>query len=181
MHSHLEDVSMQIAHATAELRAAVAAIPADLRRHRPAPDRWSAAEIVEHLALVARMFTTRLAPPIAAAREAGLGSEQAPRQPLPAPTAEAMANRATPRSAPDRARPGGTMDDAEAMDALERAHAEFLALLASADGLALSTVTYTHAVFGTLDVYQWGELLARHEHRHVEQVRDLAGQLTAAR
>lgn len=179
MHPHVEHVATLIHDTTAELGAAVAAIPSDLRRTRPVPDRWSAAEIVEHLALVSRMFTARLAPPIAAARAAGLGDENAARHPVPAPMADAMANRGAPRPAPERARPGGAMDDVEAMAALERAHAEFLDLLISVDGRALSAVTYTHAVFGTLDVYQWGELLARHERRHIEQVRELAAQLAS--
>jgi hypothetical protein len=180
MHRHLQEVAAGIERSTSELRAAVAAVPPDLRRRKPAPERWSTAEIVEHLALVCTLFTSRLSGPLAAAREAGLGPEQGILRPVPERIAAAMANRRSTRPAPDPARPTGTIDDATAMAALERAHRTFLDLLESADGLALSSVTYDHPFFGTLDIYQWGELLARHELRHVDQIREIAEQFAAS-
>ncbi len=35
-----------------QLRRTVEAVPVALRSRRPAPDRWSAAEVVDHIAIV---------------------------------------------------------------------------------------------------------------------------------
>src|SRR5262245_20144008 len=50
------------------LRAAYEAVPADRRGVRPAPDRWSPAENVHHLAIVERRLAQRLAALIEQAR-----------------------------------------------------------------------------------------------------------------
>ena len=49
----------------------------------------------------------------------------------------------------------------------------------SADGRALSGVIHEHPFFGPLNVYQWVELIAAHEMRHVAQVREAAMALDA--
>jgi hypothetical protein len=91
-----------------------------------------------------------------------------------------MANRTVPRSAPDQVKPTGGMDAADALAASRRAQAAFRAMLIEADGLALSTVTYDHPFFGTLNIYQWAEMMAGHERRHAEQIREVTEQLRAA-
>ena len=55
----------------------------------------------------------------------------------------------------------------------------FRAAVLSADGLALSGVIHDHPFFGPLNVYQWVELIAAHEMRHVAQMREAAAQLMA--
>ena len=60
-----------------------------------------------------------------------------------------------------------------------KARETFRAAVLSADGLALSGVIHDHPFFGPLNVYQWVELIAAHEMRHVAQVREAAAQLTA--
>jgi hypothetical protein len=47
------------------------------------------------------------------------------------------------------------------------------AALSGADGLALSQVTLDHPFFGTLTIYQWIELMAAHEGRHTDQIREI--------
>ena len=179
MHTHLATVFSNLDASMADVRASVELVPPALRSRRPASERWSVAEVLEHLALVERLFTTRLATPIDAARRAGLPAETGDCAPVPPPVAAAMANRASPRSAPQAVIPTGHMDAPDALAALRDAHAAFRALLSDADGLALSTVTYDHPFFGTLNVYQWAELMAGHEKRHADQIREIAEQLRA--
>src|SRR5688500_2504026 len=180
MHAHLVTVFASLDASMAAVRASVESVPPALRCRRPAPERWSVAEVLEHLALVEQLFTTRLATPIAAARGAGLAAETGDCTPVPPPVAAAMANRAAPRSAPQAVKPTGRMDCPDALAALRDAHAALRALLSDADGLALSTVTYEHPFFGTLNVYQWAELMAGHERRHADQIREIAEQLREA-
>src|SRR5688572_22924094 len=112
MHAHLAAVFSRLDASMAALRASVESVPPPLRSRRPAPDRWSVAEVLEHLALVEQLFTTRLAAPIGAARQAGLAAETGDSTPMPPAVAAAMANRAAPRSAPDAVKPTGGVDTA---------------------------------------------------------------------
>ena len=180
MHAHLATVFATLDASLAAVQAATDSIPPSLRERRPAPGRWSVAEVLEHLALVDRLFAERIGGKIIAAR-AALGAETSAHTPLPAETAARMASRAKSRSAPEQVVPGGRMDAAEALGALRDAHAGFRAMLSSGDGLALSAVTYDHPFFGTLNAYQWAELMAGHELRHAEQIHEAGQQLREMR
>ena len=59
----------------AELRASFDAVPAAARDRPPAPGLWSAAAIVEHLAIVNERIAQRLSKGIDEARASGLGPE----------------------------------------------------------------------------------------------------------
>jgi hypothetical protein len=72
------------------------------------------------------------------------------------------------------------MDDGQAWALLEQARREFCEMLAAVDGLALGTVTSDHPLMGTLTVYQWVELVAGHEARHTEQIREVASHFARA-
>jgi hypothetical protein len=178
MHTHLTDVLSRLDRARAALRAAIEAIPPAMQRQRPAPDRWSAAEVVEHLTMVERIFGGRIMKAVEEARAAGLAAEAHARAPLPEPVEQRMADRVNKRQAPETAHPTGTVDVATGWAALESNHAAVRGALAGANGLALSQVTLDHAFFGTMTVYQWIELMAAHEGRHTEQIKEIAAALT---
>ena len=177
MHSNLSETLALLDTSRASLRDAVAAIPAPLRRQRPVPNRWSAVEIVEHLGLVEKRFAGMLAPTIDEAVTRGLGPENTGREPLPSSVGHAIGDRSATRMAPDVVQPSGNLDEAAAWKTLEQARSALLELLMRGDGLALSTVVHAHPFFGPLNVYQWGELIAGHESRHTQQLRELAAQL----
>ena len=177
MHTHLTDVLSRLDKARATLRGAIDAIPPALQRQRPAPDRWSAAEVLEHLTIVERLFSGRVIKAIDEARTGGLTTEAHARAPLPDPVEQRMADRVNKRQAPETAHPTGTVDVAAGWAAFESTHSNLRAALAGADGLALSQVTVDHPFFGTMTVYQWVELMAAHEGRHTEQIREIGASL----
>jgi hypothetical protein len=177
MHTHLTDVLSRLDAARATLRGAIDAIPPDMQRQRPASDRWSAAEVLEHLTLVESIFGGRIVKALDAARSTGLSAEAQPRTPLPDAIEQRMNDRVNKRQAPETAQPTGTVDVAAGWRALESNHATLRTALAGCDGLALSQVTLDHAFFGTMTVYQWVELMAAHEGRHTEQIREIAAAL----
>jgi hypothetical protein len=172
MHTHLTEVLSRLDGARAALRGALDAIPAPLQQQRPAPDRWSAAEVIEHLTLVERIFGGRIVNAIDAARS-GLAPEAHPRAALPDAVEQRMGDRVNKRQAPETAQPTGTVDVAAGWAALESNHRNLRAALNTCDGLALSQVTLDHPFFGTMTVYQWVELMAAHEGRHTEQIREI--------
>ena len=180
MHPHLTDTFACLDASRAALKSAVDTVPVSLRQQRPAANRWSAVEILEHLVLVERRFTQMLEPKIGGAIEDGLGPETQARAPLPSTIGQAVGDRSNARTAPDPVQPTGTLDEPQAWAALEAARQSLRALLSRGDGLALSTVVHAHPFFGPLTAYQWGELIAGHEMRHAHQMRELAGQLATS-
>jgi hypothetical protein len=141
---------------------------------RPGRDRWSPVDIVEHLSLVESRFSAVVGGKIADALAAGLGPENQPREPLPEKIRTMLGDRTGKRTAPEAAIPSCAMDEEAAWTAADRARAGFRAALLSADGRALGDVIHEHPFFGPLNVYQWVELIAAHEMRHVAQVREAA-------
>jgi uncharacterized damage-inducible protein DinB len=177
MHTHLTEVFSRLDQARAALRGAIDAIPPALQRQRPAPDRWSAAEVLEHLGIVERIFGGRIIKAIETARSTGLSNEASNRTPLGDAIEQRMADRVNKRQAPDAAQPTGTLDVAAAWAALESNHSTLHAVITGCDGMALSQVTVDHPFFGTMTVYQWVELMAAHEGRHTAQIREIGAVL----
>jgi len=173
VHPHLAAGIHRLNQARAGPRAAVDAVPASIRGRRPEPERWSVAEVLEHLSLVEALFTKRVSDAIAAAGTIG-PEHAAERAPLPEHIEGIIANRENKRTAPDPAHPRVGLDADGAWSAVERSRATLLETLRAADGLALSEVQTSHPAFGALSVYQMSELIAAHEVRHTAQIREIA-------
>jgi uncharacterized damage-inducible protein DinB len=177
MHPHVTEVLAGLDQSRAVVRAAVDSVPEALRQVRPAPGRWSVADVLEHLALVDRGFADRIAEGLAEARRAGLGPEHGAREPLPADIRRRMADRGERREARAEMTPQTSVDARDAWNHLEQARQRLRDTVTSADGLALGTVRAEHRFFGSLTVYQWVELTAAHEVRHAEQIREIGAAL----
>ena len=180
MHAHVQDVLPLLDNSRSVLKAAVEQVPESLRRTRPAHDRWSASEVLEHLAKVNRFFAERIATSIAEARSVGLGPEQDPRTPLSTDIVNKLKDRSDRRQARDVVMPSGQVEWADAWGDLDRAREDVRAAVLAADGLALGRVTAEHRFFGVLSVYQWVELTAEHECRHADQIREIAAALAGS-
>ena len=163
----------------AGLRAAVEAVPDERRSERPGPDRWSVAEVLEHLAIVERAVMKSCARQLATAREAGLPPESETSSIVHALPPAQVANRERRIVAPDPVRPRG-LDAASAWSEIERTRAQLRDFVASCDGLALGQVAFAHPALGTLNLYQWLLFAAGHHARHAAQIREIAAQLGAA-
>jgi hypothetical protein len=152
------------------LKAAFESIPPELRDRPPAPERWSAANVVEHLAIVETRISTLLSERIEEAR-AGLPPETRADPILPTIDYQRMYDRSTRVKAPEPVIPTG-LNAMAAWNALEQAGSKMRALLVANDGLALSSVSHPHPRFGLLSVYQWVAFLGAHEVRHAQQIRE---------
>lgn len=180
MHPQFEAAFGRLDSVTRDLHAAAESVPSSLRSRKPAPERWCVNEVLEHLGIVEQIFVTRLITNIEAAKSAGLGSEVDTPAMLSDQLGIVLEDRSTRRTAPEPAQPTGNVDSATALQSIAACHARLRDAIASADGLALSAVTHDHRIFGTLNVYQWVDLMAGHERRHLAQLREIATQLTAA-
>jgi hypothetical protein len=160
----------------AALLANVQRIAEQDRARRPAPDRWSAAEVLEHLAVVergiAKLLTVRgrETPTPDAVPAAGLSDDRI----------AALRGRDKRIEAPERVRPTGTVDFAGALHALEETRASLRKALVDADPKSLDGCTHTHPVLGTLTLRDWANFVAHHEARHAAQVAEIADSLAAS-
>jgi hypothetical protein len=157
------------------LRVAVERIPSALRGQRPSPDRWSAAEILEHLAIVERRSTAALAARVA----------EAPSLDGPAVVRgtselrQVVVDRSRAVVAPDFITPTGQVDADTAWAALQASRHELLQLTKVAEGRDLSAVSRAHPVLGQIDGYQWLSSIGAHEARHAAQIAEIAEQFAA--
>lgn len=169
MHSRLNELLRFIGDQTAELRAAYDSVPAERRGVRPTPARWSAAEIVHHVALVERRVTMRLRGLIEQARAAGEERDESPIL-TQLSTARMMARtRRFVTSEPTEPRDTSLDNVWTEFDDTRRALTE---TISSGDGLALGAVSAQHPALGDLTAYGWIAFVGAHAGRHAAQIRE---------
>ena len=177
MHPRLQELFDYLQVRRTALGEAVDEVPAPRRGERPGTDRWSVAEVLEHLALVEGRFKTALGDRLAEAKARGLAAEHDTSPIVGTFDVAGLLDRRTRHQAPDVVRPQGG-DWQTAWTRLEDTRRSFLDVFLAGDGLALGDVVHAHPRLGSLNLYQWGVWLGGHEARHTEQVREIAAELT---
>ncbi|GLC24937.1 DinB family protein [Roseisolibacter agri] len=159
----------------ASFLAEVARVPAARQAERTAPDRWSVAEIVEHVARidfgVARILGMHAAQPRPATPEVLAAAQLTPEK------VARVRSRAERIEAPDRVRPTGELAPEAALAQLAQAREALKAVYVSADPAVLDGVVHEHPVIGLLTLRGWFQLAAHHDARHAQQVAELATEL----
>jgi hypothetical protein len=180
LHPRIQELIDHLASHRRSVHDAVAAVPPELRERKPAPERWSVAEVVEHLSLVEQRVAGVLTMHVTAAREKGVGPDTN--------VGSVVASFANPANLVDRthkivapklATPTGTVDTTACTEALGRSRAAVVAALHNANGVSLENLMQAHPVLGTLNMYHWIVALGLHDARHAAQIREI-GQLLAA-
>ena len=144
---------------------------------RPGPDRWSIAEIIEHLSLVegqiARLFHVMLSK-----AEAGgaVRAEAEAAAPFAAPVSiehfvEALRERKL--QSPDGARPGGSSSLADSVARHRESRAALHSLRPRLERIDGAALVYPHPAAGPLNAYQWLLFVGSHEDRHLLQIEAL--------
>lgn len=177
MHPRIKEVLDHLDAQRGYLRAAVDSVPPARRDAAPAPGRWSVANVLEHLALLERRLTGLFSTRIAEARAGGLGAEARTDSVLVSTDMVTLMDRTRRLSAPETIHPTSGLTAAAAWSGLEESRAGLRAMITGADGLALGEITHNHAVFGTLDLYQWLAFIGGHEARHADQIREIGQEL----
>jgi uncharacterized damage-inducible protein DinB len=180
MHPRIAEALEYLDTERAELRAAVELVPPALREQPPGPDRWSVAQVLQHLTLIENRIARLVSKRIAGARAEGLGPELETGPILNTRHAAKIADRSFRVTAPEEIRPPSDADAASAWAALEQSRETLRAAALSGDGLALGEVMHPHPVLGEINLYQWILFVGSHEVRHTAQVREIADQLRAS-
>jgi hypothetical protein len=154
----------------AALREALAGVGESLAHTKPAPDRWSIVECVEHLAVAERFLQTKLA-----------SATRSDTPPDPA-RGKIFARRLTDRSrhleAPEPARPQGRFQSfAGALAAFEAARAETIRYVEGFEGDLRTWVTDHPLIPGPVTCYETLLIVATHPLRHARQIAEIRASL----
>jgi hypothetical protein len=179
MHPRIEEVLDYLDTERDALQEAVELVPPELRDQSPGPDRWSVAQVLQHLGIIEKRIAMGMTKWIADARAGELGPEIEASSILNSLPLQLIADRSQRRNAPEEVRPRGDIDAASAWKSLEQTRAALRAAILAGEGLALSEVVQPHPVLGPINVYQWALFVGSHETRHKGQVREIAAQLNA--
>ena len=180
LHPRIDELIEYLTEHRLRLHEEVAAVPPSLRERRPAPERWSVAEIVEHLSLVEQRVAELLTRRVTAARATGAGPDPDTCSVVSTyVNPNALVDRTTRISAPEPVRPTGTLDTTAGTEALVQSHAAMVSSLQNANGVNLTQLTAKHPVFGPLNMYHWVVFLALHDDRHAAQIREIRQSLGA--
>jgi hypothetical protein len=164
----------------AALRAAVDSVPAPDRQHQPATDRWSVAQVIEHLSIVEARIAGMFAKAADVARASGKKADTEAELASGLLDLEPLIDRTERRLAGEASRPQGLLDAATAWSRLEEERARFRAVVIAADDLALDDAVTSHPRLGSLNMYQWVLFTGAHESRHAAQIREIGESLRSA-
>jgi hypothetical protein len=170
MHVRLAETMTFVEEKRRELLQSFEGVDGDRLCRRAAPDRWSVAEILEHLRMVesgvARLITKR----VGQAKEAGLGEEKSTAPVLPSFDRYSAILEKEVMQSPATVLPRANIDISDALEGLESSREALRAAVVSATGLSLGEIKHTHQILGELDLYQWLIFVGHHEGRHKKQI-----------
>jgi hypothetical protein len=153
------------------LREAVDRVPPGLRQRRKDPDRWSAAEIVEHVALVEARITATLDAKLAEAGDLPL--EQVGGSVQEMFDVARVVDRGRRFKTGEASEPKSVVSADSAWTKLDGTRRRLLELMRRCDGLNVSAITHPHPVFGPLNLYQWVAFVGAHDARHAAQIDEM--------
>lgn len=180
MHPRVQETLEYLDAQRAALRDAVELVPAAQRQRQPGPDRWSVAQVLQHLMLIETGIGKLVAKLVNKAKADGLGPEIETSSILNTNEAAKIGDRTTRVTAPEFVRPQSGVDAVSAWSALEQTREILRAAVIAGDGLALSQLIYPHPVLGPINLYQWILFVGSHEARHTTQIREIADELNAS-
>ena len=164
----LATVFENLARAQNELLRAADAIPADRWKTRPAEESWSAGELVGHLITIERAIIGRTD------RALAKPPKKVPffkRFRLPMAVAESRLLRL---KTPIPLDPQIVHEKEEMLQELRRVRERTLAFIEETLARDLSKYRMRHPFLGSLNTYEWFQLIASHEIRHTKQMREIA-------
>ena len=137
-------------------------------------DAWTAAEIIEHLALIEGRLLQMMKMMLTKAESAGAGSKDAPIE-IESFSLDKYIERSLNEkyTAPEAVRPSGQATLTDSLAKLKRSREELKALRPRIEATDLSNVTYPHPAFGPLNFYRWLAFIGIHEERHLRQAEKL--------
>jgi len=147
----------------------VASLTGEQTAALPDGEKWTIAEIIEHIAIVQDGMTKISAKLLSQAQATGKASDGAAR------LSENFAAKATEAQtlkfeAPDRVRPTGNQSIEESLKKMDEARDELGKLRPLFESVECSDYKFPHPFMGELTAHEWLALVGGHEARHLRQI-----------
>jgi hypothetical protein len=160
----------QFAASEAHLLSLIDGLTPEQLAFRTAPNRWSIADIVEHVIAVESRLSRAIAKTIAQPSTRTDRPNPAERD---AALWKAVVNRSTKLDAPEPVHPSGKFKvSVEIIDGLRGTRCKTVEFVTTTDA-DLRGYIIPHMAFGELDLYQWLIVLANHGTRHAAQIEEI--------
>ncbi|HUQ98917.1 MAG TPA: DinB family protein [Gemmatimonadaceae bacterium] len=185
MHEQLTEVITSLESAQSRIRQLTDSVSEKAWNRKPAPERWSAAECVEHLNLTSRAYIPLLRDALAEAR---LSRAPAPKRYSRDALGWFLAMMIGPLRHVGKLRLGKVKTTEEfvphpkggrtkILSEFVRLQSELISLTRAADGLAIDKVKIVSPFGGKMkyNAYSALVIIPRHEHRHIEQAEEAVG------
>ena len=143
----------------------------DRANFQSAPEKWSAAYLVEHLAKTEENLLKVIEKLLAKAEAANVPATDRIEPPVSFPEHVQKASEQK-FNAPDFIRPEGAATINESLARLEKSRRALRALQPRLEKVDSSSALYPHPAFGPLNLYQWLAFIGVHEARHLKQITD---------
>ena len=173
----IEEIFGALDATRARLTASVEGLGEGQEHFRPSPDRWSIADICEHLAMAeagsVKLFDKLLQKAEAEGRVRAEGDPFAP----VSLGEQAERHRGQKFQAPDPLRPTGRAPLADSLASLQDSLERLRALRPRIERADCAEQRFPHPAFGPLNLYQWLLFTAAHEERHLAQIEALKAEM----
>lgn len=163
----LKSITDNLLRAEKEFLAAVGSIPKEQWRSSPGEGRWSAGEVVCHLIQVERTIILNLGKVL-----------QRPPKPRPFSTRfhlpmALVESRFIPRKTPIPLDPALLQEKDEMLTQLRETRASTRSFIEETAGKDLRKYHMPHPFLGTMNAYEWFQLIASHQVRHAKQIKEI--------
>jgi hypothetical protein len=175
--TRMKDLLEHLATQREVLRRAVDSVPVALREQRPRPDRWSVAEVLEHLAIVERRVALMISNLVATAPELGDSQRSALSSDMVRQQLSTLLDRSRRLATNEAGTPSGNFNARDAWIALEASRNELLGVLERARGLELGGFVRPHPLLGPLNTYEWIAFVGGHDARHAAQIDEVSREI----
>ena len=164
----LKDISENLARAQREFLAAADHIPSQQWNASPGEGRWSAAELVCHLIMVERLIIRN-------------ADKLLQRPPTPRPFLKRfhlpmalVESRLIRRKTPIPLDPNQLCEKEKMLAQLREVRERTFIFIGETSGKNLKKYCMPHPFLGTLNTYEWFQMIASHELRHAKQMKEIS-------
>lgn len=156
-------------HIRASLKSVIEGISEEKARILPEGEKWTLAELVEHIGIVEDGMTKICSKLLNAAKENGNSADGTIK--ISDKFKEQVAGIATVKvEAPERVRPQGTQTLAESLKILDENRVRLNELKPFFEVVECSEPKFPHPFFGDMTAHEWLVLIGGHEAKHVKQI-----------
>ena len=152
-----------------KLTQTVAVLTDEHANFQSAPEKWSAAHLVEHLAKTEENLLKVVEKLLAKAEAENIPATGTIEPPVRLAEFAARAS-GQKFTAPDFIKPEGATTISQSLARLEKSRIALRALQPRLEKVDLSNAAYPHPAFGPLNLYQWLAFIGLHEARHLKQI-----------